>query len=211
MKGRMMMTAGLVLTAAALFLIIFNLWDDHRAGKAAQKTLEELLTYREANEKNAAKKEYGEQEIPDYLLNPDMDMPVVEIEGNEYIGILEIPALCLSLPVMSEWSYPKLKMAPCRYAGSAYRGGFVIAGHNYRTHFTPLKNLIPGAAIRFTDVDGNVFFYEVDCLEVLEPEAVEKMTDEDWDLTLFTCTYGGQSRLAVRCTEQPGTEAETME
>jgi hypothetical protein len=27
------------------------------------------------------------------------------------------------------------------------------------------------------------------------------MTDGEYDLTLFTCTYGGKSRVTVRCME----------
>lgn len=30
------------------------------------------------------------------------------------------------------------------------------------------------------------------------------MTDAHWDLTLFTCTYGGKSRVTVRCTRADG-------
>ena len=75
----------------------------------------------------------------------------------------------------------------------------VIAGHNYSGHFGTLKNLAPGDALSFTDIDGNVFSYTVVELETLPPYAVEEMTSGDWDLTLFTCTVGGQSRLAVRC------------
>ena len=48
-------------------------------------------------------------------------------------------------------------------------------------------------------MDGNVFSYEVMALETLAPTAVEEMTEGDWDLTLFTCTVGGTTRLAVRC------------
>lgn len=44
--------------------------------------------------------------LPDYMLCPDMEMPVKTIEGVDYIGILTIPALELELPVISEWSYP---------------------------------------------------------------------------------------------------------
>lgn len=39
--------------------------------------------------------------------------------------------------------------------------------------------------------------------EVLQPTQIEKMTvkssGDDWDLTLFTCTTGGQARYALRC------------
>ena len=48
-------------------------------------------------------------------------------------------------------------------------------------------------------MDGVVTNYEVVGLDVLVPTAVEEMTAGDFDLTLFTCTYGGQSRVAVYC------------
>lgn len=34
--------------------------------------------------------------------------------------------------------------------------------------------------------------------EILEPDDEEAMTTGDWDLTLFTCTPGGQTRVTVR-------------
>ena len=140
-----------------------------------------------------------EQVIPDYQLNPDMEMPKVKIQGNDYIGTLDIPALGLSLPVMGEWSYPKLKVAPCRYSGSAYQGEFVIAAHNYSRHFGRLNQLQAGDQVNFTDIDGNTFEYEAVEIQELEPTAIEEMTDSGWDLSLFTCTLGGQTRLTVRC------------
>ena len=135
------------------------------------------------------------------MLNPDMPMPAVTVDGRQYIGVLTVPSLSLSLPVMSEWSYDNLKIAPCRYQGSAYKGDLIVAGHNYRKHFSPLKTLPIGAEIQFTDVDGNQFLYQVADLEVLDKMDVEEMETGDWDLTLFTCTYGGQTRFTVRCEE----------
>ena len=46
---------------------------------------------------------------------------------------------------------------------------------------------------------GTVFRYKVDSLETLSPYAISDMTSGGWPLTLFTCTVGGQSRLAIRC------------
>ena len=174
--GTWLMRIGLLLLAAALLLTGYNLWDEI----PAQSNIDEPV-------------------IPDYILNPDMEMPTVEIEGNNYIGTLEIPAFKLSLPVISQWSYPRLRLAPCRYTGSAYQGNLVIAAHNYRAHFGPLKNLYAGDRITFTDADGNLFTYNVVEIQILEPTAIEDMTAGDWDLTLFTCTPGGQTRLTVRC------------
>lgn len=194
--GMWLMTGGLLLLAAAILLTGYNLWDECRAGAAASQVLEHMPEAAEFPESFVASKE---QEIPDYILNPDMEMPVVEIDGNDYIGTLDIPSLDLSLPVMSEWSYPKLRIAPCRYAGTAYKSGFVISAHNYRTHFRPLSQIMAGDRVVFTDADGNVFLYQVEETQILEPTAIDDMLSEDWDLSLFTCTPGGTARLAVRC------------
>ena len=78
----------------------------------------------------------------------------------------------------------------------------IILAHNYSTHFGTLKDLGIGDPVTFTDADGNVFRYEVLELETLMPSAIEKMESGDWDLTLFTCTVGGQSRVTVRCVTQ---------
>ncbi|MBQ4642951.1 MAG: sortase, partial [Oscillospiraceae bacterium] len=122
-----------------------------------------------------------------------------EIEGIKYIGTLEIPKIGLKLPVISEWSYPNLKIAPCRYFGSAYLDNIVIAAHNYKSHFREIENLSSGDEIIFTDTDGNVFVYSVGAKEVLPPTAIEEMTSGEWDLTLFTCNPAGTFRVAIRC------------
>jgi sortase A len=128
-----------------------------------------------------------------------MEMPVKMIKGKKYIGILEMPTLNLMLPVLSEWSYPNLKLAPCRYTGSAYESNMVIAAHNYLTHFGRLKELNIGDTIIFKDMDGNRFVYEVYETEILQPTDIDKMKDGGYDLTLFTCTIGGKTRYTVRC------------
>ena len=128
-----------------------------------------------------------------------MEMPVKTIDGLEIVGILRIPALELELPIISQWSYPDLQTAPCRYSGSAYLNNLILCGHNYSSHFGNLKELREGDIITFTDMDGNLFTYEMAERETLMPTSVEEMTGGDWDLTLFTCTVGGKSRVTVRC------------
>lgn len=141
----------------------------------------------------------SEIEIPDYMLNPEMEMPVILNNGQEYIGVLEIPSLDLELPIISEWNYARLKKAPCRYAGSAYTDDLVIAAHNYESHFGRLKDLSLGDAVSFTDVEGNRFEYEVVLKETLMPRDVNEMKSGEFDLSLFTCTVGGSYRVTVRC------------
>ena len=187
-KGAFCMAAGFLLVLAALLLTGYNVWDEGRAGDAADATFQALKFQTEEG-----REELPEYILPDYLVDPRFEMPTVEI------GYLDIPSLELSLPVMSEWSYPQLKIAPCRYAGSVYLDDMILAAHNYDRHFGRLKNLEGGELVRFTDVDGNVFDFSVTELELLWPEQTEEMLSGEWDLTLFTCTLGGRQRVTVRC------------
>ena len=202
-RGKLCTALGLLLLLAALGLTAYNLWLDARASMSVDVVLERLtptLSSRQSELPPLGSGEALEEAfVPDYVLNPEMAMPEENIDGRSYIGVLDIPALGLSFPIISEWSYDALQIAPCRYSGSAYLDNLVIAGHNYRSHFASLPQLQPGDTVTFTDMDGNVFSYEVSSLETLSPYAISDMTSGDWDLTLFTCTVGGQSRLAIRC------------
>ena len=203
-KGRFMMILGLLLTAAALLLAGYNLWDDYRAGQIANTALQmvsqEIPEGVENIEKQLEKvSSLGEVEVPDFVLNPEMSMPERDIDGQTYIGVVEIPKLELVLPIISEWDDEKLRISPCRYTGSVYMNDMILAGHSYVNHFRYIRKLVNGDSVIFTDMDGNRFVYEVIGAEVIAGTDVEGMLAGEWDLTLFTCTPGGQSRNTVRC------------
>lgn len=202
-KGTLFFAAGAALLLGALGLSGYNLWDENRAAEAADRTMTVLS---QAIVPAALKPEdfadpAGEVQIPDYILDPEMELPTLEVDGKLYVGYLEIPALGLSLPVLESWSYPNLKVSPCRYAGSPYQKNMVVAAHNYARHFGRLKELAEGDEVHFTDMDGNVFLYTVAEIEQLAPRPAEAMLAGDWDLSLFTCTVGGQYRVTIRCVE----------
>lgn len=56
-----------------------------------------------------------------------------------------------------------------------------------------------GDEVSFTDMDGNVFLYEVALAETMMPAAIEEMESGGWALTMFTCAIGRVSRVTVRC------------
>ncbi len=193
-KTNIFIVLGLLLISAALILTTYNIVDSVRAERAAQQAADRLLQELESAAVNG-----NGDDLPDYLLNPKMKMPVREIDGQEYIGVLRVPALSLKLPVLSDWDYDKLKIAPCRYVGSVYMNNMIIAAHNYWSHFGALRSLQPGDRVTFTDMNGNRFNYEVAQTQTLLPDDVREMKSGDWDLTLFTCTFGGGYRITVRC------------
>lgn len=191
------MVSGLLLIAAALCLFVYNKREAESAAQTAEQALQEISDVPHVLEQPQESEIHSI--IPDYISDPTMEMPTVEVDGNFYIGILEIHALELSLPVISEWNDTRLKQAPCRYKGSVYLDNLIIAGHNYKKHFGGLKNLQIGDTITFTDMDEHCFSYTVTALEELDGTAIEAMESGDWDLTLFTCTIGGKKRVTVRC------------
>ena len=201
--GNILKGAGLILVTAAVLLLVYNLWDGHRARESEEAILAEYLQEnKKASESPDASDKEDKQNIPDYLLNPDMDMPEYTLKSLgdvACIGILEIPALDLELPVISSWSSSSLRLAPCRYSGSAYKGDLVIAAHNYQSHFGGLRTLPEGSEVFFTDAVGNRFSYYVAVTEALTPWSVDDMTSGEWPLTLFTCTLDSQNRVTVRC------------
>lgn len=165
--------------------------------KAPEQSEAELRTESEDGAKEATKRltiNHFFAEIP-----RDREMPTKLLNGYQYIGVLDVDSLELSLPVMDRWDYERLKVSPCRFAGNVYQDNLVICAHNYAHHFTPLKYVPIGTEVKFTDMEGNTFRYAVSSFETIGPNDVEGMVNGDWDLTLFTCNTSGQTRCAIRC------------
>lgn len=194
-----LLAAGMILIAWAAYLTGQNIGEDHTAGESSGITVRRLVERIPDVEADA--EVAGEDIIPNYILNPGMEMPEIEVDGRQYIGVLDIPVLDLNLPILTEWSKQGAVNAPCRYEGSIYDNNCIIAGHNYKSHFAKLNALEVGDRVIFTDVEGNEFQYTVAETEVIDGTDIEGMKSGDWDLTLFTCTIGGRQRITIRCQE----------
>lgn len=185
----------------SILLLIASVWtgsniaEERLAGQSAAKILSELnRTQSESVLTNS------QQEVPDYQIAPEMEMPAVTADdGRRYVGILSIPAFEIELPILEEYNEIALKSAPCLYRGSIYTEDAIIAGHNYKSHFGPIHNLIAGETVSFTDMDGNQFLYQVSEVEVIDGTDVDGLSEGDWDLSLFTCTLDRAHRTVVRC------------
>ena len=198
--GKYCMILGALMLVSALVLFLYNRQEAARAKAAADTLMPQLM-------------EQIQQNADDYVTEPTIpvDLPqigpetapsamkTVEIDGHAYIGYLTIPRLNLELPMMADWSYPQLRIAPCRYAGTIAGEDLVLMAHNYARHFGKISTLTPGDPVYFTDMDGVVTAYQVVASDVLQPQAVEEMTAGLYDLTLFTWTYGGKTRVTVYC------------
>ena len=197
-RGILLLVLGglLLLGAAALFLL--QQQRDRLAGQTAAALVSAVKSGRYTVQTEPAQPTEAEENE-----RPAGDTPVEPVavtpDGHAVLGILRIEALSIELPVLAQWSYTLLDVSPCRYSGSTATDDLVICAHNYSRHFGKLSALTAGDSVSFADMNGHVWQYQVAEVAELPPDAVEEMTAGNFDLTLFTCTYGGASRVTVRC------------
>ena len=183
-SGVILISLGAVLILAALLLFLHNRSEDRRAGQEAESLLEDVRSAMAAN------------------ADPEPQEEPAEEITYDYAGVIAIPDLSLELPVIDQWNYARLKVAPCRQSGAAADGDLVIAAHNYKSHFGYLDRLEPGASVIFTDMEGTVYRYAVEEIRQLAPEDAEDVSSvfsSEYPLVLYTCTPGGKARVAVFC------------
>lgn len=218
----LLIVTGTMLILSALFLCLYNINESNKAYEQSQKVLSELKQLipepvpQEESEKADNKKDEIIQNPADDLFAAYEDkeeeiekaQPML-INGGYYCGFITLPSLNLELPVADGWSYQALKNSPCRYSGSAEEDNIIIAAHNYNTHFGRIGTLNSGDEIVFTDTNGEVHRFEVNNTQYIDGYDKEGMfsgNEDEWDITLFTCTLNGVSRVTVR-----GSRIETEE
>ena len=199
--GIVFIALGAVLILSALLLLLYNRHEAALAGKEAEILLSDVEAVIGGQTSSGGPTDPTEETETEPTLPPEL--PVVHLNGYDYVGYVEIPALELKLPVMATWDYDLLQVAPCRQFGSSRTDDLVIAAHNYVTHFGYLKKLIPGDTVIFTDMDGIVNTYAVEKTETLDPTSVDAVKNSGCDLVLYTCTIGGKTRVCVFCNRVP--------
>ena len=194
--GAVCMAIGALLIAGALSLFIYNLAEADRAEKFSIQAVSQLKSVISDNENQNAPSVFESGTTTEQI-----SMTELEIDGYSYIGYLSIPSQSLELPVISQWDYDKLQVAPCRYSGSISEKNLVLIAHNYSSHFGNLDQLEFEDEVRFTDAEGVVTYYRVGSIDVVPPASAEEVTAGDSDLALVTCTYSGKTRIVVYCDE----------
>lgn len=199
--GFFLILLGVLCIAAALVYLLFLHIEDLDAKRKSAGALTDIIHHIENSNNSPVDSESDNSSNSNYgILNPyNLKMKELVLPSGTFIGYLTISSLGLDLPVFSDWDYYKMTIAPCCYSGSVKASNLVIAGHNYSSHFGNLKNLSINDEIDFTDADNIRYRYAVKNIEVISPTDVELVTNGEFDLSLFTCTYGGENRVLVRC------------
>lgn len=111
MKSKALTTAGLLLILAAVLLTLWNIWEGYRVTQVTARTRKKVEQAVAVKRAQITPQAGSEGCLPE----PGRPMPTVEVDGNHYIGKLEIHSLGLELPVLSEWSDTLLKLVPVSY------------------------------------------------------------------------------------------------
>lgn len=200
--GKIFIIIGIFLIIASITMFFNNQYKEINAGKKSEIALDiiknnlEQINENDTNNENILNNINNQENI-----STEKNMKTTNINGYDYIGTLTIPTLNLELPIMSEYDYNRLEIAPCRYYGSIHTNDLIICAHSYKTHFKYINKLKQKDLIIFTDIEGNNYIYEVLETEILNPKQVSEMINNDFDLTLYTCTNDGQNRITIRCNQ----------
>lgn len=203
--------SGFLLFCSLFFFLAALLWlgwmNYHE--QRAKENLETLMTHFSAEDlrldqiKEAAAGRKGVESFDEAMVHwpdPTLPMPTKEVDGILCIGLLSIPDLSMTFPVLDENNHENLERAPVRYSGSLYARNLIICGHNYRSIFKRLDELAYNSLIYFRDMAGNSYAFRLLDTEIIPGEDVRGMLAGagDWDLTLYTCTPYHITRLTLR-------------
>lgn len=219
-RGWLCIILGVVMLAAAGSIYLIQEKQDQLAGKNSEILLEKMreeILYGygpnvhpvTAPEPTAAPEPSPAPEkevLPEESAAPEM--PVMELYGYELMGILTAPSVEVELPILGDWNYELLQIAPCRYSGSIAGEDLILLGHNFKSHFDSLKNIAVDDPVEFLSADGELHKYTVAEIELLHKTDVDKLERDEYALTFFTCTRGGEHRLVIRCVPVEESEEE---
>ena len=186
-KFSLVLCLGVALVAISFFIVVVFLVQEHIGTNKIRATLakmEELLPERCDG-------------VPGTYSN--LNMPVLQIDGVDYVALLEISSLRVSLPVADKWERDKLFYSPARFCGSAYDHTLVIGGMDGAHQFGFCDEIDRGTLITITDMTGSRFTYKVDRVDRAKNADNTWLTGSDYPLTLYCRDTYSLEYIAVRC------------
>lgn len=127
------------------------------------------------------------------------EMPVLQIGGQDFSGLVDIPAFGLTLPIYNTWDSGKTTSYPCRFWGTVYDGSLVIGGADQPGQFDFLDKIELGCVIKVVDMTGGEYVYTVTRVDRSKTAQSDVLIDEGSDLTLFARDAYSLDYLMVRC------------
>lgn len=132
----------------------------------------------------------------------DVTMPMTEVDGLNFAGIIELPAYEALLPVYGTWDKNKVSDFPCRYMGSMYDGSLIIGGSDNVGQFDFMKVITDGDFVYVTDMTGARYAYVVTEIKKSKDASTDNLISKNADLVLFARNTYAFDYTIVRCVMQ---------
>lgn len=113
----------------------------------------------------------------------DNTMPSLNIDGNDFCALIEMPAYGARLPIGSGWI--KNAYFPCRFDGYAYDRSMIIGTSNAAGQLDFVKQISVGDSVYLTDMLGNRFSYAVSDIKYHEHAEGDAIYSDTADLVIF--------------------------
>ena len=186
-RGNLFLIAGCLLVAGSLVLLVYSRIHSEQARKRNVETVAQIAAIIPPRSDGA---------MDSYS---NMEMPVLQIGGEDYIGLLDIPAFGLTLPIGSSWDTGKVTTYPCRFWGTVYDGSLIVGGADQPGQLDCLDQIWNGSIVTVTDMTGSVFRYVVSSVERSKTAHSDVLVDESAALTLFVRDAYNLEYIIVRC------------
>ena len=200
---------------------VYAEYDRNKNEKVSQEILEQIATTSSIDTTIKKTEDIIRIIIDDQEeITPEQEERIQEVQENSIVytaangieyetdAILNIPALNIQYPVLSDTSEELLEISLNKYWGPEpnEEGNYCIVGHNYRNGkmFGTLSSIKNGDIVELTDGYGKMVKYKVYNKYVVKPtdtRCTTQHTNGYRELTLITCTNYGKERLVVKCRE----------
>ena len=173
-----------LLVVAAVALIAWQ-WGIHSAAKKAEHYVQTIRTLTPQ----------PQSAVPEERLNNTM--PMLSVDGTDFVGIVEMPKYGSALPVGGNWG--KVSKYPCRFDGSAYDRTLQIGATTQKGQYDFYREISVGDAVYFTDMEGNRFSYQVADIRYEKHADQAALQQQDSALTLFIKNVYATEYIVVFC------------
>ena len=127
----------------------------------------------------------------------DNTMAVLEMEGTDFVGLLEIPRFNTALPIAAEWG--NTARYPRRLGGSLYDRTLQIGATAQKGQCDFYRELSVEDTFLFTDMEGNRYTLAVTNLRYVKHANQAALTRDPAALTLFIKNPYAFEYLIVSC------------
>jgi len=185
MKKNGLLISGILMVLCSLGIFLYMQIQQNRADEQTQVYLQQM--------------QKSMPEVKDAFIDErnNKDMPVLEVAGNDFVGILEVPLYEVSFPIGSRWQEGELIDYPCRFWGSVYDGSMIIGGSERKGQMAFMKDISIGDEVFVTDMTGARYLYTVSWIEKTKDVSIEYLENDG--LTIFARNPYGFDYTVVRC------------